>query len=228
MNKFCPFCGSEVKFGAKFCGSCGKSLPASEKNNEPARTQFTGANQNTQFGGQVPPLSGTKQGETISDKAKGLVEGIKAGDSQQKKRLIQLAGAVVILLVIIFGVSWVKNGDYRQAMKTADGYFTQGKYGEAEKFYKKAYEFKPQDEKAQTYGSYSKELGEYWTEINSSDYPEDTGSLGAYKNLKQSAETVKDKDVKAAYEQTLAAIKNSDDYKLAKEISDRLSKEGYD
>lgn len=137
--------------------------------------------------------------------------------------MLKIGGAVIAVIIIIFGWSWFSNKDYRQAMANGESYFSQGEYPKAIDFYQQAHDLKPGDEKATEMRRYSEELSGYWTMIN-----EDDGFPGSrsqtIEEIEARANQIKDKTIKAKYTEASEAIKNSNQYKLEERISQKYEK----
>lgn len=121
-------------------------------------------------------------------------------------KLPLIIGIVVLIVIGGFFIHWSSNSDYRAAMKSADSYFADGKYGDAEEQYKKAHDLNS-DDKSLEYYDYAKELGQAWRKINDGEYKYDsiytnTSERSLYDNLVSETSSIQDEDVKKAYKET--------------------------
>ncbi|MBO0409419.1 zinc ribbon domain-containing protein [Enterococcus hulanensis] len=230
--KFCPSCGNKVSAGAKFCGKCGCSLvndfesnhTESEKNSTISKQKVAEGIDAAKEGAQKTASRIKKAAEDsqITDKVQSSIHSLNQ-QPEKKARVLKIGGAVIALIIIVFGWNWFSNKDYRQAMANGDSYFSQGEFGKASEFYQQAHDQKPGDEKATEMRSYAQELGNYWTMIN-----EDDGFPGSrsqtVEEIEGKANQIKDKMIKAKYTEAAEAIKNSDQYKLEERIGKKYEK----
>lgn len=134
------------------------------------------------------------------------MDSIKQATSKNGNKLPLIIGIVVLIVIGGFFIHWSSNSDYRAAMKSADSYFADGKYGDAEEQYKKAHDLNG-DDKSLEYYDYAKELGQAWRKINDGDYKYDsiytnTSERSLYDNLVSETSSIQDDDVKKAYKET--------------------------
>ena len=230
--KFCPSCGNKVSAGAKFCGKCGRSLvndfesnnTESEKNSTINKQKVAEGIDAAKEGAQKTASRIKKAAEDsqITDKVQSSIHSLNQ-QPEKKAKVLKISGAVIALIIIVFGWNWFSNKDYRQAMANGDSYFSQGEFGKASELYQQAHDQKPGDEKATEMRSYAQELGNYWTMIN-----EDDGFPGSrsqtVEEIEAKANQIKDKMIKAKYTEAAEAIKNSSQYKLEERIGKKYEK----
>ena len=131
--------------------------------------------------------------------------------------LAAIAGGVVVVVAIIIGiVVWAGGSDYRHAMKTADSYFFNGQYDDAETEYKKAHDLKATD-KSLEYYRYAQDLSQAWQKINWGDFDDDglyveSDERDFYDNLVSETKTIKDKKVHQEFQDAVDRIANDAGY----------------
>jgi len=230
--KFCPSCGNKVSAGAKFCGKCGRSLvndfesnnTESEKNSTINKQKVAEGIGAAKEGAQKTASRIKKAAEDsqITDKVQSSIHSLNQ-QPEKKAKVLKISGAVIALIIIVFGWNWFSNKDYRQAMANGDSYFSQGQYPKAVDFYQQAHDLKPGDEKATEMRRYSEELSGYWLMINEvEDFP---GSRSqTVEEIEGKADQIKDQAIKGKYTEAAEAIKNSDQYKLEERIGEKYKK----
>lgn len=144
------------------------------------------------------------------------MDSIKQATSKNGNKLPLIIGIVVLIVIGGFFIHWSSNSDYRAAMKSADSYFADGKYGDAEEQYKKAHDLNG-DDKSLEYYDYAKELGQAWRKINDGDYKYDsiytnTSERSLYDNLVSETSSIQDEDVQKAYKETTDRMANNAGY----------------
>lgn len=224
--KFCPSCGNKVSVGARFCGKCGRSLANESKKNNPESEKKSSINKQKVSEGIDAAKEGAQktasrikkaaEDSQITDKVQSSIHSLNQ-QPEKKAKILKIGGAVIALIIIVFGWNWFSNKDYRQAMANGESYFSQGEYPKAIDFYQQAHDLKPRDEKATEMRRHSEELSGYWLMINEvEDFP---GSRSqTVEEIEAKADQIKDKTVKAKYTEAAEVIKNSDQYKLEERI----------
>lgn len=233
--QFCPYCGSSLQnTEAKFCGKCGESLVVLQGNRAVESTQKESGIQKEQVHQKIAQTKeGTKEAfsklkkateeSQFTDKAKSYVSKINQ-NPQKKTKLVKIAGAILVIILLFLGWNWFSNKDYRQAMSTGDSYFTRGEYGEAETYYKQAHDLKPGDSKALLWYDSTTELGQYWRWINGDNF--DGSAVSVYEELETKISTIKDKKIKKAYEEAYDAIPDTLSFQVEARTVERY-KEAY-
>lgn len=211
MN-FCPNCGKPVNENAKFCGSCGKSLLYKEvKENEISSDSKLDLGRD-----QV-----TQSLKNISERVATPKQGKRP--SATIKKILPLVGIVLAIAVVSFGVQRFSNKDYREAYSNGEYLFEEGKYGDAMQYFDQAHQLDPKNEDAIEMFDYSKELAKVWTAINADTF--DGSSQELYESVKSKAENLKNKEVKAAYENAATGIENTSSYQIEDRIGKKYQKE---
>lgn len=158
----------------------------------------------------------------MSGKASEFVKNVPVNDLKQKAKSKNgmiigiVAGVIAVLMIGGVTINWFSNSDYRAAMKSADSYLVDGKYGDAESQYKKAHELNSTDESLKRY-DYASELAQAWIKINGGDFDydnayTDTDERRMYDKMVSETTSIKDKDVKKAFEETTKAMANKAGY----------------
>lgn len=158
----------------------------------------------------------------VSNQAAAFVKNMPTEQIKQKAKtknglIIGIVVGVIALLVVGgLAINWFGNSDYRAAMKSANTYLVDGKYGDAEDQYKKAHELNPTEESLKYYG-YSQELSQVWVKINDGDFDYDnaytnTPERRMYDKMVSETSSIKEKDVKKAFEDTTKTMENRAGY----------------
>lgn len=227
--KFCPNCGNKVSPNAKFCGKCGQAFE--QPSNAQAPQAKAGMPQENAAPKSRPPKENSQQklsdlknaakDNQLTEKVRSSIEELNQ-QPEKKAKMLKIAGAVLAVVVLLFGWNWVSTKDYRKAMANGDSYFSQGEYSQAIDFYQKAHDEKPGDKKAMEMRTYAKDLSSYWIQINADEYTD--SSLEIVKQLESKAEKIKDKEIKAKYTEAAETIRKTDRFELEKRIDERYTK----
>lgn len=245
---FCPYCGNKVTAGAKFCRHCGKSLVSEQRvkyvptptpkdviPEETVEEATVSEEKNTKELKESKELNkpnepnrqGTSFMKTAEEKAKQTGQAAKEQaqqlksqydqkDPETKKKIFRIGGGILIACVLIFGFMWFQGKDYRQAMANGDTYFQQGEYGEAQNYYKQAHDERPGDEKALEMRDHAKLLGNSWIGIN--DGWDGRSAITVYNQLQSKLKGIEDDKIRLAYQDTIDAIENNQQYKVERRL----------
>lgn len=135
----------------------------------------------------------------LQEKVSNWVKDPQKGSKNRKMMLVGVGSFLIIaLLIFTFGF---QNKEFKQAMAVGDSYFERGEYGEAEMAYQAAREEKPDSPKAIEMYEASQELGTIWMDIN-----DDIGDIDVHDAIDGKLSSIKNKEVKKAYEDAMAAI----------------------
>lgn len=236
---FCPYCGNKVTAGAKFCRHCGKSLVSDQRvKYVPTPTPKDVIPEEAVEEAVVPEDKSTKKpkeqkekgssfmktaeekakqtGQAAKEQAQQLKSQYDQKDPETKKKIFRIGGGILLACLLIFGFMWFQGRDYRQAMANGDTYFQQGEYGEAQNYYKQAHDEKPGDEKALEMRDHAKILGNSWIGIN--DGWDGRSAITAYNQLQSKLKGIEDEKIRLAYQDTVDAIENNQQYKLERRL----------
>ncbi|MFV0559272.1 MAG: zinc-ribbon domain-containing protein [Enterococcus sp.] len=204
--KICQSCGEKINEEVKFCQNCGQIIQVSTIE---GKKDFTSEGKEKM----------TNLAKSVKTRLKDVKESKDSSFFKNKKNL-----SIFILIILVIGgaFGWHRYAtkDFREAYSNGEYLFKEGKYGEAYTYFEKAYNLDPQNEDASHMKDYSQELGNTWIAINSNEFD---SAMNTYELINQKAESIKEKEVKKAYEETVKGIENTSSYQIEKQVYDKYN-----